>query len=843
MITILKLVARLTELIVLVPVRLARFVVEWGAFNPRLGVLRYVVLAGVAYVSFALALVYVVAPVRGLIGHHLIGDQIRYDAERWVATAIYDRSMNFVGTFEPRQDSKRDVNYTDSVITVGDHTANPDHKSIPVQAIPQDYWKCLTFHEDRHLGTALNPFGIDLLGVLKIPYSSLVRTIETRRPTLGVGGSTLPMQFARVIYKTPPSASEGGLAKLRRKAQEWWLAPVIYRTLTAGGDDTPLKQWAANHIWLAQRTGGAPLHGVEMTSRVVFGKEAAELSTAEQFVLASAVNKPIILLQGNDKLNEVRLDRWRYITEVRARTCAERLITDETLQKKVVFELVTMAGGPPDPKVKRKLQATLETFAPSLAVRARANPMIRAAALMPTERYGLREEMKQAYGFSWRDHVRAVRSTLDVAENLAFRQRMLSRLAEVDKALAGRLHPGFTVDPAKSSAGAKLPNIIVAAANANGEIVRYFDAGDAATYFGSPVARSADNGVYVPDREGRMIASTGKIIAAIAIANEGRDQPGTLYADSEAPAGSLDGCGRGDAKGQRRAVVAFACSLNAPLISRTAALGQGRVKHLIDRLGFQMPPPDSAGERTPPSTAVVLGQIAGSPRRVHQMSGVVLASLIGQGAKPVRQPSMVKAFEFTSKTGARTSALPQIPDIVPNAVIKPAARGMLKTLLEAPLCHTVGGQPAGTLRSISQWCAARRGGVRLHFAKTGTKPTLDASQTVDTWITGGIQFANGAAYSYVVLAGTGNVSEPWGTNINAAHVTPLLDTLLTDLEGHARTNPAIYLLPPKPVVRSVVAVMDDERKPAAGRIGGGGRPRSGEGATSYADRERRSGAN
>ena len=77
-----------------------------------------------------------------------------------------------------------------------------------------------------------------------------------------------------------------------------------------------------------------PLHGVEVTSQVVFGKEAKDLSTAEQFVLASAVNKPIILLEGSDRLNEVRLDRWRYIAEVRARTCAEKLITDEAEQKK-----------------------------------------------------------------------------------------------------------------------------------------------------------------------------------------------------------------------------------------------------------------------------------------------------------------------------------------------------------------------------------------------------------------------------------------------------------------------------------------------------------------------------
>ncbi|MBX9925807.1 MAG: transglycosylase domain-containing protein, partial [Hyphomicrobiaceae bacterium] len=806
-----------------------------------LGALRYVVMAGIAYVAFSVALVYVVAPIRGITGQYLIGEQIRYDAERWVATAIYDRGSQFVGTFEPRHDSRRDVNYTDAVITVGDHTANPDHKSIPVQAIPDQYWQCLTFHEDRYLGTWLNPYGIDLVGVLKIPYSSVVRSIKARRPVLGVGGSTLPMQFARVIYKTPPSASEGGLTKLRRKVQEWWLAPVIYQTLTAGGDDTPLKQWAANHIWLAQRTGGAPLHGVEMTARVVFGKEAAELSTAEQFVLASAVNKPIILLPGNDKLNEVRIDRWRYITEVRARTCAEKLITDEAEQKKVVFELVTMAGGPPDPKVKRKLQALLEMHAPALAKRATANPMIRAAALMPTERFGLREEMKQLYGFAWRDYVRGVRSTLDVSDNLAFRARMRAKLADLDKALAGKIHAGFTVDPAKAAAssggvggGMKMPNVIVVAANANGEIVRYYDASETASYFGSPVARDAGSGVYVPERESRMVASVGKILAAVAIANDGHDEPGTLYPDSEAPAGGLDGCGRGDQRGQRKAIVSFACSLNAPLLTRAANLGQGRVRHLIDRFGFQMPPRDAAGEGTPPSTAAVLGQIAGSPRRVHQMSGVVLASLIGQGAKPVRQPSLIRAFEYTAKSGARAAALPQMPDVIPNAVIKVQVRGMLKALLEAPLCHTAGGQPAGTLKSISQWCAARRPGLRLHFAKTGTKPTLDASQTVDTWITGGVQFANGAAYSYVVLAGTGTVTEPWGTNINAAQVTPLVEVLLSDLEAHAKSNPAMYLLPPKP--RPVVADVG-VGEAGAGAKGKGARP------LSPAERERVFGVN
>ena len=798
MLTLLKLFTRFSELALYLPARLARFVIDTIAFNPRLGPIRYVALAAIGYVAIALLLVYVLAPIRALTGQYYLADKLRYDAERWVATAIYDRNQNFVGTFDPRLDSMRDVNYTESAIEYGDHTANPDHKSIPVRTVPPAYWACLQYHEDRYLGGPLNPYGIDLIGVLKIPYSSLRRTIATRRPSLGVGGSTLPMQFARVIYNTPPSAAESSATKLRRKLSEWWIAPVIYQVLTEGGDDTPLKQWAANHIWLAQRTGGSPLHGVEMTARVVFGKEAADLTTAEQYVLASAVNKPIILLEGNDKLNEVRLDRWRYITEVRARTCAAKLITDETEQKIVVFELIQLAGGPPDPKVKPKLQAALDTYAPDLAKRAVANPMIRAAALMPTARFGLREEMKQAYGFSWRDYVRGVTTTLDTGENLAFGVEVTARLATLDAQIAPRLDPAFTLDPAKVAAGKRLPNIILAAANANGEIVRYFEAGESASYFGSPSARDTRSGVYDPGREGRMLASTAKVLAAIAIANEGRDEPGTLYPDTDA-SGSPEACAHGGGQHvSRRAVVAFACSLNAPLLTRTAQLGQSRIKHLIDRFGFSMPPPKANGEGTPPSTAVVLGQIAGSPRRVHQMSSVVLASLIGQGGKPVHLPTLIKALDYTNRADAKTAARDTVEDIVPNVLIKSSARGLIKSLLEAPLCYTAGGQPAGTLKSISAWCAARHAGLRLHFAKTGTKPTLDPNATVDTWVTGGLQFANGAAYSYVVLAGTGSVSEPWAHNMNAAQITPLVEVLLSSLEAHARHNPAIYLLPPRP---------------------------------------------
>jgi len=805
MLPLLRLLSRVIELAAAIPLRAVALVSDWIAFNPRLGPLRYVFAGGIAYLLFALLLVYVAAPIRGIIGQAYLGDKLRYDAERWVATAIYDNKGGFAGTFDPRLDSRRDVNYTDKSIELGDYTANPDHKSIPVREVPEHYWQCLSYHEDRYLGGPLNPFGIDLAGVLKIPFSSITRSIALKRPALGVGGSTLPMQFVRVIYKTPPDSREGGFTKFKRKLAEWWLAPVVYAELTKGGDNTALKQWAANHLWLAQRTGGSPLHGIEVTSRIVFGKEAKDLTVAEQFVLASAVNKPIILLEGSDKLNEVRLDRWRYITEVRARTCAEKLLVGEDEKAKVLFELVALAGGPPDPQVKPKLQAALDQFEPALAKRAQVNPVIRANALMQSARFGLREEMKQDYGFGWRQYVRGVTTTLDAAENLAFSEKIKAALAVVEMTNREKIAAAYTLDPVKISADVRMPDVVVVAANARGEIVRYFETGETAPYFGSIPARSTSSGLYEPARESRMIASTGKIIAAIAIANEGRDTASSLYLDTQAPANGLDTCAKGGTERHgRKAIVSFACSLNNPLLNRTALAGQSRVQHIIDGLGFTMPPASATGEPVPASTAAVLGQISGSPRRVHQMSSVVLASLIQRGSKPVGLPSLVKSYDYIdTKTAAATGTA--TTDIVPNKLINRSAVPLIKTLLEAPLCYTTNGATAGTLKSLSAWCAARRGDLRLHFAKTGTQVTTDANATVDNWITGGLQFQNGAAYSYVVLVGTG--SQPWANSLHAAQVAaPLAEVLLNDLTRHSKSNPEPRLLPPKPAPSPIASV-------------------------------------
>jgi hypothetical protein len=138
---------RALELVLALPLRLLRLVLFAATARPNLGPFRHVVSAAVLYLLFAVLLVYAVAPLRGIVGQRFLGEKLRYDAERWLATAVYDAGGGFVGTFDPRLDSQRDVNYTDAAIRIGSYIANPDHKSIPVREVPEHYWRCLVHHE------------------------------------------------------------------------------------------------------------------------------------------------------------------------------------------------------------------------------------------------------------------------------------------------------------------------------------------------------------------------------------------------------------------------------------------------------------------------------------------------------------------------------------------------------------------------------------------------------------------------------------------------------------------------------------------------------------------------
>jgi hypothetical protein len=74
MLALLRLLVRAGEIILAAPARMARQAIGVVAL-PRLGPLRWVIHAALAYVLFAVMLVYVVAPVRGIVGSYVMADK------------------------------------------------------------------------------------------------------------------------------------------------------------------------------------------------------------------------------------------------------------------------------------------------------------------------------------------------------------------------------------------------------------------------------------------------------------------------------------------------------------------------------------------------------------------------------------------------------------------------------------------------------------------------------------------------------------------------------------------------------------------------------------------------
>ena len=155
------------------------------------GWLRGAMLLGLVWVTLMALVAYAWAPVVGYLGQAYWAEELDYFDQRSHGVKIIDARGVTVGIFNPHLES----DYVSSKIELADYTAYPDHKSLPVETVPEHFWNCLKYHEDRYLGTWRNPFGIDFRSAVQMPV--------TWR-----GGSTLSMQLARMYKNTPASPKE-----------------------------------------------------------------------------------------------------------------------------------------------------------------------------------------------------------------------------------------------------------------------------------------------------------------------------------------------------------------------------------------------------------------------------------------------------------------------------------------------------------------------------------------------------------------------------------------------------------------------------------------------------------
>ena len=436
-----------------------------------------------------------------------------------------------------------------------------------------------------------------------------------------------------------------------------------------------------------------------MTSRVVFGKEAKDLTVAEQFVLASAVNKPIIL-HARQRQAQRGAARPLALHHRGARAHLRRAADRRRGRAEDASSSSSSAwpAGRPTRASSRGCRKRSRRMRPALAKRALRqpdHPRQRADAggalrLARGDEAGLRLRLARARA---RRHHHARRGR---EPELPREDQGAARPSSTRNTRA-RSTPATRSIPTKARApdgDRKMPDVIVVAANAKGEIVRYFEAGETASYFGSPMARSSASGHYDAVREGRMIASTGKILAAIGIANA-QQRPTRHALSRPGRAGARrarrlrQGSGRGGAR-PASAIVAFACSLNQP--------------HRMAR-GAARPAAHAPADR-PVRLQSAAGAIA--PRRRHRLdcrgaradrrlaaarapdggggAGVADAS---RATGRCALPTLVKAYDYHLPRGrARPAAIAAADASCPIGSSADAGRPLLKTLLQAPLCYS-----------------------------------------------------------------------------------------------------------------------------------------------------------
>ncbi|MFN7164960.1 MAG: transglycosylase domain-containing protein [Hyphomonas sp.] len=752
-----------------------------------------------------------------LNGALLINGKARWNAFQFAdlrakAVALYDSQGRYFGIVHPETENDHLGEFERDDLSP--FNTSPDHKAVPVADAPPYFWRCVVFTEDRHRGEWRNRYGVDALHLARLPVSSR-------------GGSTIEMQLARSMWKMHSRNSN----PLLRKFHELSEAPVLNRYLVKDGDTRGLERWFSQHVPLVQGGGDeqGSIYGVYAAGQFLFGKRAEELDAAEQLVLAAAVRRPIAWPASEERRAEILYDLIG-VEEDRRRAllCASdearladgtRVIEDARVRAATRTRLAALRVpanvGQTDPvflDILRRDGMTAE--APPMA------PMRLAKALAPNlqsevvaeltdllappddavvtkavETPPARRQPTRLQGtHPWRGKVREVEVTIDIARNSAFRSRAREAAMTLGESLeeTGRYRKGALPQRVVNTLGSLSvldgdTPLVIAAADETGRIVRYYNSSAVTAYSGygatRPMIRGFGRGAYDRSHETRPVGSVAKLAAALLLAEGGAGDAGRTVSNACMP-GLQQRCATSASGATPQRVSlrrAFGSSLN-PAVVR--ALGEGttiaRSLELMDALGFYLP---ERHRQTPMATNLALGRFAGRPRAVHWLAAASLAAAKGETGV-VTQPYFVERYRliepvaggdytFRLETPARTTLA--LPDNLGTAQAL-----FLRDVLSQPICDT----QDGTLKRLSSWCAAARKDVALHIAKTGSVsagPAGGGFNESELWIAGGIEFADGRAYSYVISLGAGAPRGAFTRDLGGGVLSPLADVLLRDL--------------------------------------------------------------
>ncbi|MCI4643680.1 MAG: transglycosylase domain-containing protein [Hyphomonadaceae bacterium] len=714
---------------------------------------------------------------------HVYGGQVMtlYSGldERARAIGITDSENRFVGTTDRMANG--DVFVSREAISVNGNLEFPDHQTLYVDVPPRHYIDCVFWHEDRYAGHWYrNPAGVDAVATAKIPYDTVRRSIALREPSIGAGGSTLPMQVTRSMRKWASDTDESVVDKIGRKLIEWRDGPILQRH-RGGPYARDWQRWVSMHMPHLRMTNANEFLGVEGAALTLFGARAEDLGHARQYLLAAAVKYPIPVTSEGDSRQTRRVQR--------ARHCARELLqTEPDLQASVMAELDALAQTRLKPLPHGDLWPLLDS------ARHRAStPERMGANIAGSVRTAITADLQDRFGGYFRRQVAEVRTTVDIVENAAFSERVTSALIQLESARSAGIDTArysFFPEGPQEGIGA-----LVVIANEDGDVIRFFNNRSESTFYGSLARRTVEDGVmissYDPEQEQREIASTGKILAALAIAETGADGANRGYDNSCISARAEfrrrcyceDGwCG--DDRHFVRADQVFAASLNAPITRRLIQLDIApRLHELVDINGLIVPPVHS---RNGIEQNIVLGQVAARPLRVMMTPAVALDYALGGTGSDIPVPSIVSSYRLVDPDTGETQWVDRAdPELVETSGIAPLAsfdlnqnaegRAYLNAVLSAPACNS-----EGTLHGLMDWCPGK-GRTEALVVKTGTKglPNQGAGQpdNYDWWVTGAVAFPEGERYSFLILVGSGDPNKLFASE-GAGALAPIVNLAL-----------------------------------------------------------------
>ncbi len=138
---------------------------------------------------------------------------------------------------------------------------------VPLKKIPEHLIRAVVATEDSRFWAHK---GVDYLAIMR----AIIKDILALR--IKEGGSTITQQLAKVVFLTPEKT-------LQRKLREMILAFRLERNLKK----EEILELYLNRIYL-----GHGAYGVEMASRVYFGKSVSEINLSEAALLAGLIRAP-----------------------------------------------------------------------------------------------------------------------------------------------------------------------------------------------------------------------------------------------------------------------------------------------------------------------------------------------------------------------------------------------------------------------------------------------------------------------------------------------------------------------------------------------------------------------